>query len=179
MRAISKSVFLCLPLVFDNASSQETNALEINADVPTIALEARTADQNYVNLPALAFDLKIRQNCAAGLAPATLSMSVADTRRTMDAQQMSEDGELKTRLTVPARQIGPIALPGYCVQNEDTAAIEGSPSPHDEALRIPAVLSLQAALSCASETDRQIVYASAALDIDLLCREEPQAPADK
>ncbi len=71
------------------------------------------------------------------------------------------------KLSIPEEQIAPVAVAGFCVTTEEDPEFENAPS--KTVLRINDILSLQAALSCSSETGSKIIYASLALDVDLHC----------
>ena len=150
--------------------AQQDNALHVTADTPEIEVESRVAGRSFISLPSLSYALEVTQTCDAGLAPTSLSLSVADTRRTFGAEDLSEHALLTLDLTIPAGQIGPIALADFCISVTDTENEAGDRERRsNDKLRIPAVLSLQAALLCASESESRMVYASHSLDVALNC----------
>ena len=152
------------------AQTQTSDALRVYADTPVISVEKREAGTNFMRLPSLTYELAIGKRCRGGLEPAILSLSVADTRRSFDADTMSDTADLAVRFAVPAAQIGPIAVEDFCVKSE-MPADENENRTHDlETMTVPAVLSLQASLLCTSESESQMTYASASLDVELECR---------
>lgn len=126
-----------------------------------------------MQLPTLDYAIEIEQQCASDLTPAVLSLSVADTRKTYRTDEIASSAPMSIHFTVPAAQIGPIAIADFCVAEK--VADESS---QPEMLMIPDVLSLQASLLCASETETTIIYASASLDVALQCGPIDAKPVD-
>jgi len=122
-----------------------------------------------MRLPSLPYNFELEINCEAGLIPTSLSLSVADTRRSLRAEKLSEAQTASLAFTVPAAQIGPVALDEFCLQ-----------SPHSpELLTLPSVLSVQASLLCTNDTERQMIYASAPLAVTLQCTAPPVESVSK
>tara|TARA_B110000196_G_scaffold296840_1_gene287476 strand:- start:14 stop:577 length:564 start_codon:yes stop_codon:yes gene_type:complete len=161
---------LTIALIFLSASALSENTPELNiASVPAIVeIETRQGPREFIQLPTLRYDLEIQQECPADLKPANLSVSVADTRRTMSANELSEASALTMPLSIPRAQIAPVAIAGFCAAIGDD--IHGTNSRGGDILGIKDVLSLQAALLCAGDTGSQIYYASIALDVELRCK---------
>lgn len=141
------------------AQSDDSAPLQINADTPVVEIGARTAGRNFMRLPSLTYRVDLVANCPIDLMPKAMSLSVADTRRSVGETDISGDQATSVTITIPVSQIGPVAVDGFCVADGE-----------DEALRIPAVLSLQASLLCASEEMSQMIYASKSLDVMLSCK---------
>ena len=112
-----------------------------------------------MRLPSLPYSFEIKTLCESGLNPTLLSLSVADTRRSLQAEELADAQTASLAFTIPAAQIGPIALNQFCVQTQE----------HAELLTLPSVLSVQASLLCASDTKRRMIYASAPLAVSLEC----------
>ena len=156
-------IFLCA-----SALSENTPELNIASVAAIVEIETRQGPREFIQLPTLQYDLEIQQECPADLNPANLSVSVADTRRTMSANEISKASALTMPLSIPGAQIAPIAIAGFCSAIGDD--IHGTNSREDDILGIKDVLSLQAALLCASDTGSRIYYASIALDVELRCK---------
>jgi hypothetical protein len=170
MKICTSRSALTITLIFIGASALSENTHELNiASIPAIVeIETRQGKREFIQLPTLRFDLEIHQKCPANLKPASLSVSVADTRRTMSADEFSETDPLTMPLSIPGQQIAPITIARFCAAISDD--IHRSNSRNDNILRIKDVLSLQASLLCASDTGNQIYYASIALDVELRCK---------
>ncbi len=160
-------LFLCV--AGGAAQIQLDNELHVRADTPVISVEKREAGSNFIRLPTITYELAIDKRCGGDLEPAILSLSVADTRRSFNADTMSKPENLAIRFAVPAAQIGPIAVENFCVISELPADENETRTHALETMTVPAVLSLQASLLCANETESQITYASASLDVELEC----------
>jgi len=149
------------------ALSDNTHELNIASDATIVEVETRQGPREFIQLPTLRYELEIQRNCPADLEPANLSISVADTRRTLSAEKLATADRLTMQLSIPGEQIAPIAIAGFCAANAgDTHTVE---IVEDNILLVEDVLSLQASLLCASDTESLIYYASTALDVQLHC----------
>ena len=142
-----------------NAAGAE---LDVSANTPDVNVSTRPAGRNFLNLPALRFNFVIAAHCPGPGEPVSFSLSVADTRVSMDADRLEAGGPLEFSVTVPASQIGPVAIDDFC------ALDDGERMPQDP-MRIPAVLSAQASLLCATDSGNNMTYASESLDVTLHC----------
>lgn len=156
------SILLLAALFGHNAAGQsaESGTLTVDADTPVVEVDTRPAGRNFMRLPSLNYTFELVVDCAANLTPKAISLSIADTRKSLASSDIALGKLTSISLTVPKAQIGPIAMDGFCVTSSE-----------QESLKIPAVLSVQASLLCANDTDSQIVYASKPLDVTLLCKE--------
>ena len=141
--------------------------LKVAADTPEVTVSTRPPGRNFLRLPDLNYRFIVEASCRDSMSPAAMSLSVADTRVTIPVSVADSGPRHEISVTIPASQIGPVAVNEFCVAGDDA-------SPAVAGMRIPAVLSAQAALTCASETQRQITYAAASLDVVLRCEQ----PAD-
>ena len=140
--------------------SVESGTLVVNADTPIVEIGARPPGRNFMRLPSLSYKFELMSNCAAGLTPQAISLSIADTRKSLAPDSITHDSSTLISLRIPASQIGPIAVEGFCVTANE-----------QESLRIQAVLSVQAALLCGNDADSRMVYASKSLDVTLSCKD--------
>ncbi|MDH3439810.1 MAG: hypothetical protein OEM63_03585 [Gammaproteobacteria bacterium] len=140
--------------------------LGLTANAPEVSIPTRPDGRNFMRLPELEYNIVADMLCPDGLARESLSLSIADTRvtRAIDAETGSR---LELSVRVPAAQIGPVAVNQFCTAENVAAGGRRT-------LRIPSVLSAQAALLCVSETGREMTYASAPLDVMLLCESADQ-----
>lgn len=169
LRTGSISLFICVGSTA--AQAQMDGELRIHADTPVVQIENRDDRRSFMRLPTLTYELDIAKKCGGDLKPAVLSLSIADTRRSFQTDDISADDNLAVQFAVPAAQIGPIPLENFCA-NASTAEGEveiDSRVAEADSLTVPAVLSLQASLLCASETESRITYASTSLDVTLEC----------
>ncbi|MGI9204121.1 MAG: hypothetical protein ACR2Q3_08930 [Woeseiaceae bacterium] len=161
----SISLLLCFGSA--TAQNQADGELHIQADTPIVNIEKRDGGRNFLQLPSLTYELEIAKKCGGDLRPAVLSLAVADTRRSFQADDISADDNLPIRFAVPAAQIGPIPVESFCANAESS---EGEDRPNaPESMTVPAVLSLQASLLCTSEIESRMTYASTSLDVTLEC----------
>jgi hypothetical protein len=146
------------------------NDLQVAADTPAITVSTRSGRRNFMRLPALEFAFVIETSCRADLVPQAVSLSIADTRVTVSADELSSDLPLEISVRIPAAQIAPVAVNKFCT-NDDTA--EGARK--NKPVRISSVLSAQASLLCAGEPGSEMIYASASLDVLLHCEIDESA----
>jgi hypothetical protein len=139
--------------------------LDVSANTPTIVISTRPAGRNFIQLPSLDYLFAIDAQCPAELQPSSITISIADTR--VSDADVSAPMPLQIPVTVPAAQIGPIAVDRYCTVNE----AEESETP-DSKMTIPAVLSAQISLLCAGESGSEMTYSSTSLDVVLECATE-------
>lgn len=165
-RLIAALTFLTLAGV--NAVAGE---LELSANTPDITIETRPAGRNFMRLPSLEYAFSIEVTCPSTLEPASMSLSIADTRISLDADQLSATQAVSVSVTVPGSQIGPVAVNNFCTGDD---AVRGE----DSLIRIPAVLSAQGALLCASETASEMTYASESLGVILHCGQATETQTD-
>jgi hypothetical protein len=151
-----------------------SGTLVIDADIPVIEAEQRPAGRDFIRLPDLEYNFELDPDCANGLLPKTISLSIADTRKSLSAENIPADSLTTTSLGIPAAQIGPIAVDNFCIaaseQDDDNSQSTDNQAGQSETLTISSVLSVQASLLCANETDSQITYTSKSLDVTLVCK---------
>lgn len=160
-------VFLLAVTLAGPAVGKDT--LSIAADAPLVPLAPRDPGRNLLRLPALEYAFEIQSHCTDGRSPESLSLNVADTRKSLAAEQIINDGPTVIALRIPASQIAPIVIEDFCVlrpaENGDTTG--QTPSQ----LTIPAALSAQASLLCAGDEDKAMTYVSRSLDVSLMCEQ--------
>lgn len=146
--------------------------LEIRADTPPVPLAPVPAGRYFLQLPALEYKFVVESSCGVELEPATISLSVADTRVSMSLDKAPAAAPLEIAMKIPAAQIGPIVIDGFCVRDGDEPGAEGAV---EMSRRIPGVLSVQASLLCAADTASEMTYVSGPLDVMLNCTKNQQA----
>ena len=120
-----------------------------------------------MRLPTLEYKFEIRAHCSDSRSPASLSLNVADTRKSLAAGQIISDGPTEIRLRIPASQIAPLVIEDFCVVQPGGNGDRNSVA-HPQ-IAIPAVLSAQVSLLCEGDEDQAITYVSRALDVSLRC----------
>lgn len=137
----------------------DVDRLKVHAEPAVAALAVQQAGRNLVRLPDIGFRVGITTHCANNGQPESLSITIADTHRTLGAAELQAADTIDVDMLVPASQIAPLALQAFCV---DTAA-EG------ESVLIASALAVQASLRCSRGDDQTMVFAAEPLDIRLDC----------
>jgi hypothetical protein len=125
-----------------------------------VAIKPLTEGRKLIRPPALEFLLRIDAECGANAEIASISISIADTQKALTTTDLSEAAPIATRITIPARQISPIAVQNFCPMESAAAGDE---------LVVRDALTAQVSLRCTSEAGESITYASRALDVMLHC----------
>lgn len=157
------AAFVILLPVAATTQTVSSEELILSADRPVIAVQTRRAGRNFMQLPAVDFQFDVRPVCRAGMLPKSLSLNIADTRVVLAEDRFDGDSPISISVRIPASQIAPIALDGFC-------AVQDAPQPEpSQLLNIAGVLSVQASLRCESIDASSVVYAARALDVALHC----------
>jgi hypothetical protein len=156
-------------------STADSN-LTVAATTPVVAIQPRPGNGKFIRLPTLEYTFKIQASCKLNRKPTSLLLSIADTRKTLDAADISSDPPTELTLKIPAEQIGPIAIEDFChIADED---VESNDNTRNQ-LTIYAALSAQASLRCESESDQHVNYVSKTLDVNLVCERPDQAASEE
>lgn len=148
--------------------------LTITAAIPKVAIAPQDPGRQFLPLPALDFDFLLEPRCAAGWSPQSMTLSIADSRTVLDAKLLDEHGLLRTRLAVPAAQLAPLPISGFCEAAPDAQRV----ADNNAELKYPAALSAHAALICGNDDAEKISYASRPLGLILRCTAESPAPGE-
>lgn len=178
MKKLLFAVSVLLPVLSLTPVSAET-VLKFSAGTPTANVMPRGRERAPLHLPDLEYQFSIDAVCRDDLSPASLSLAVADSRRTFNAEQIVAGALDDIRLLVPAEQIAPVMIADFCVVEGD--ADQAITSASSLTLTVHAALSAQASLLCIGDTGRSMKYASANLDVILICESpgnESDGPAD-
>lgn len=141
--------------------------LSIVANAPAVPLEPRRPGRNFVQLPALEYLFEIYAQCADNRSPESLSLNIADTRKSLQADNIANVGPTEISLTIPANQIAPLVVEDFCIAVPEEN--DGGPDGTTVQLDIPAALSAQASLLCVGAEDKAMTYISKTLDVSLVC----------
>ena len=134
--------------------------LGVDADPAVVAIKPLAEGRKLIRPPALEFLLRIDAECDANAEIASISISIADTQKALTTTDLSDAAPIATRITIPARQVSPIAVEDFCPME--------SPAAGDE-LVIRDALTAHVSLRCTSEAGESITYKSRALDVMLHC----------
>jgi len=123
----------------------------------------RPGNLRLINLPALTFSLRAAIRCKGE--PVSVTLSVADTYRTLDQDELADQRSAEVLLTVPARQLALAATSRFCVAGDSESG---------DKLLVPGLTTAQASLRCASDARTSMHYASVPLQIRLICDRAPE-----
>jgi hypothetical protein len=112
-----------------------------------------------VRLPAIEFQLRLAPYCAHGGKPESLSITIADTRKTLREEALQAVQTIDAAVLIPASQLAPFALQGFCVD----------PASEGESTMITAALAAQVSLRCGRQSEASVVFAAESLDIRVDC----------
>lgn len=160
-------------------SAEADDALSVRADAPLIPLTERASGRQQVQLPTLEYLFEIQVRCRAGWLPDALMLSVADTRKSLAASEIVENGLTEIRMRIPSGQLPPLYVEDFCVANNNG---DSRRSDNDSLrLTIPGALSVQVSLSCLNDENSNVTYVSRPLDVSLVCErtsaeDDPEGP---
>ncbi|MGB5246892.1 MAG: hypothetical protein WBM54_05825 [Woeseia sp.] len=146
--------------------------LTITVATPKVAIAPQNPGRQFLPLPALEFQFLLEPRCEAGWAPLSMTLSIADSRIVLNAESLDEHGFLAASLAVPAAQLAPVPVSGFCEQSAAEDNVE-QPAAVNEELRFPAALSAHGALICSNAGTEQISYTSRPLPLTFYCTAEP------
>jgi len=167
MKHTLPAVFIALLLAISGLTTTHpavANELVVSADTPKVTVSTRPVGRRFIRLPTLKYEFTVSARCDAGLSPAALSLSVADTRVTLSAEELSSDPPARLVISIPESQIAPITVERFCVHDANNGAKDNG-----KKIRIPALLSAQASLLCGNEMTKEMTYASESLDVTVAC----------
>jgi hypothetical protein len=135
--------------------------LSVVIPAAVVDIEAAAEGRRLVSLPTLELALSIEPACDLPAVSESLSISVADTSKTITAADLQGKSVIETTIIVPAEQMGPIAVDRFCGVDND--------APEPRLLRVNDAFSAHLSLRCADGDERSIVYVTSPLTIDLRC----------
>jgi hypothetical protein len=161
-----RAAIICLTssaaLANAGVATAESALLDARAETVSIPVARLAAGNEYIVLPELEFKLTIDAACPAGASVESLSVSVADTRRTLNGKNI--DGAVETTLSLPRRQSARLRIEDFCRQDDEP---KGS-----ESRVVADVFTARLSLRCALDDKHSIVYATLPLDVRLECEAE-------
>jgi len=158
------------------AEPRPVSGIEISADVPTVTVTPRRAGRFALRLPSLTYTLTLTASCEENWQPASVSISIADSRTSLDAEQLALATVLDLELQVPSNQIAPVRIERFCIRDDQKDFQPGATGDNKEftgadenTVIISAALSAQASLLCATDSEQSITYITKPLDVMLEC----------
>ena len=142
------------------ALAENAANLVVDADPAVVVIKPLAEGRRLIRPPALEFLLRIDAECVAEADIASISISIADTQNALTSTDLNDTAPIATRITIPARQVSPIAVQDFCPIEAPTAGDE---------LVVRDALTAHVSLRCSSEAGESITYASRALDVTLHC----------
>lgn len=141
-----------------------------DAELAAYAREARVEipprnGSQPIILPQLDFPVRAKFDCAEEAVAESVMISVADAyRRYVPADK---DDSLESVISVPARQMAPIAAGDFCANGDND----------NEELLLPGVATAQLSLRCMAEGNPSVSFTSLKLPLRLICKgdQEPSA----
>ena len=147
-----------------NAQQPGLGTLVIRPSVATVTIAPAGSGRRPLRLPSLTFSFEMSHECAPDYLPASLSLAVADSRRSLGRAALAEaNGRATLAMEVPASQLPPLIISDFC------AADEAANGPELGERVWTGALSALASLRCESETESQTTYAVSPLDISVVC----------
>lgn len=137
----------------------EVDRLRVHAEPAVALITMQQGGRTLVSLPPLEFQLSISPHCAASGQPESLSITIADTQRTLRGEDLPSTTTIDLSMRVPASQLAPFALREFCAD----------PASEGESLMLTAALAAQVSLRCIRGEEQSIVFAAQPLDIRLEC----------
>lgn len=142
--------------------------LEADASPAAVSIPPVADGRKLVRLPALEFQISVRGSCADEQRAESISVSVADTRKTVTAEELQDPPVLVIDLTIPANQVAPLPLDGFCAGEDATA----------QKLQVADAMTAHLSLRCSGAEGDSITYTSRPLSIALTCEEQNQGDSD-
>lgn len=137
--------------------------LLVDAGPATASIEPQGDGRRLVRLPALEFRFDIRAECDPARELTSVSISVADTRKTLGAADLPDAVPVAASIELPARQIAPVAVDDFCPETQGESS----------SLLIQDVVTAQLSLRCAGPDGDSMTYVSRPLAVTLLCSVDP------
>ena len=141
--------------------AEEAPRLTIVSEAARVEIAAQPEGRRLIRLPRLEFPITIEPDCVGDTTIESVSISVADTQHRFDAADFDRESILATSLSLPRRQIGPLAIEQFCSRDDES---------DEKTMLITDAFTAQASLRCASEIRPTMIYETVKLGIRLLCK---------
>ena len=145
--------------------TEPAHDIRVTADIPTVMVTPRRAGRMTMRLPSLIYAMTVSVDCEPNWQPDSVSINVADSRASFNAEQLQAGRELKLELRIPSSQIAPLRVEQFCIAGDKDIPERLEPN----SITVLGVLSAQASLRCATESRQSTMYMIQPLDIQLEC----------
>jgi hypothetical protein len=146
----------------------DTARLTVDVPPAVASIQPLAEGRRLVRLPALEYEFVIQASCGPGQTVKSVSISVADTRKTLTGADLLEGATVNTAFRLPARQLSPVAVDEFC----PATVVTGS------SLLLQDTVTAHVSLRCTGEDGDSITYSSQPLDVTLICDIGPEAQGD-
>jgi hypothetical protein len=162
MRILKISLLLTALTMAGLALSEPETHLSVSAAAATAAVTELPAGRRPVALPALEYEFLIEFQCPPPMQAESISISVADSQRTLRTPEIDGLAVITSDITVPRQQLSPLVLDGFCqvTDDEKTRLTE---------LAVADAFTAHVSLRCAGEGQQSIHYVTRTLGLSLQC----------
>ena len=94
-----------IPIALGVSSLAAAGDLDVSASTPDVNVSTRPAGRNFLRLPGLRYDFVLNAECPVALSVQAISLSIADTRVALNADELVAGPRLEVSVAVPAMQI--------------------------------------------------------------------------
>ena len=167
-RSIIVALFVVL-LTTPISSARADGNIIVAAQETVATVSPRSPRLKLVNLPRLEFALRAAIQCKG--IPVSVTLSVADTFKTIGGNDLEGQRAAEITLSVPPRQLALAASSRFCIADDPDSADE---------LLVDGFTTAHASLRCQTDDRTSAHFASAPLKVRLTCAredEEDQAPS--
>lgn len=137
----------------------DTDRLVVDAEPAIAVIALQEGGRRLVELPELEFPLRVATHCAANGRPESVSITIADTRRTLRGEALQDAATVDVSVVVAATQLAPFSLQDFCID----------PAAEGQSTTLVSAFTAQASLRCAHGEQQSIVFAAEPLDIRVHC----------
>ena len=132
-----------------------------------VAVAPQTVSRRLVGLPSIEFALRAAIQCKGEAV--SLTLSIADTFKTLGKEMLENKRSASATLKVPAQQMALAASSRFCIDGDDDSADE---------LLVPGFATAYASLRCANEESVSAHFGSTPLRLRLSCARTPEDPQE-
>ena len=148
-------------LLADKSRPDAAAQLIVQATPAIVQVKVLAEGRKLIRLPTLEFRFTLQAVCAVNTEAKSISISVADTRKTISGDDIATVSDMPIIFSVPARQVSPVAVNGFCPVADDRDRLAE--------LLVRSAVTAHLSLRCSGEKGEAITYASHALDVMLQC----------
>lgn len=160
---LTRLLLLLIPAILacGRAWPDDAPNLEVGATPAIVQVRPLPKGRRSIRLPALEFELSIQADCAVDGKAQSVSISIADTRRTFSDDKLTNISDEVITFSISARQLSPVAVEGFCLLDDDRNLVQE--------LLVQDAVTIHSSLRCTGDDGESITYTSHALDVMLQC----------